>query len=228
MNEVQLELGGLRTIVVNAAAAPRSLVIMLHGYEMRPEALSPFATSIGIGATFLMPEGPVVAEPEGRAWWEIDVRARASQMAVGPRDLASSHPPGVAYARERFLEFFQDVRTRWRGLPVALVGFSQGGMLACDVVLRDRLDISALGLLSSSRIALDEWTPLLPRMRDMRVLVSHGEHDPDLAFSAGEALRDMCLAAGALVTWVPFDGAHEIPLVVWRALKKFLTQGTAE
>ena len=44
----------------------------------------------------------------------------------------------------------------------------------------------------------------------------------DLAFTAGTALRDCLVASGADVTWQPFDQGHEIPLVVWRTLKKFL------
>jgi phospholipase/carboxylesterase len=54
------------------------------------------------------------------------------------------------------------------------------------------------------------------------VLVSHGELDDDLAFSAGERLRDFVAAAGAVVTWVPFAQGHEIPLVVWRRVRKLL------
>ena len=107
---------------------------------------------------------------------------------------------------------------------MTIVGFSQGGMLACDALLRDGLDLAALALLSSSRIAFDEWQTQLHRLRDLPVFVSHGERDPDLAFAAGEALRDMAVAGGAQVTWLPFDGGHEIPLVVWRGLKKFLGQ----
>jgi phospholipase/carboxylesterase len=52
--------------------------------------------------------------------------------------------------------------------------------------------------------------------------MSHGEADPDLAFSTGEALRDVLAAAGASVEWVPFEQGHEIPLLVWRRLRKFL------
>ena len=49
---------------------------------------------------------------------------------------------------------------------------------------------------------------------------------PALRFHpAGERLRDHLQASGATVTWVSFEGGHEIPLVVWRALKRFL-QGT--
>jgi phospholipase/carboxylesterase len=53
--------------------------------------------------------------------------------------------------------------------------------------------------------------------------VSHGRGDTDLAFAAGEALRDLLVSGGAAVTWVPFDQGHEIPLVVWRGLRKFLS-----
>jgi len=61
------------------------------------------------------------------------------------------------------------------------------------------------------------------RLRGLPAFVSHGRADQDLAFTAGEALRDFVLAGGAEVSWVPFDGGHEIPLVVWRALRKFLS-----
>ena len=56
------------------------------------------------------------------------------------------------------------------------------------------------------------------------MLVSHGTHDTDLAFAAGEALRDFHRNSQARVTWQPFDGGHEIPLVVWRALRRFLAE----
>ena len=44
------------------------------------------------------------------------------------------------------------------------------------------------------------------------------------AFAAGEALRDFHRNSGARVTWQPFDGGHEIPLVVWRTLRRFLAE----
>jgi phospholipase/carboxylesterase len=56
------------------------------------------------------------------------------------------------------------------------------------------------------------------------VLISHGRADSDLAFAAGESLRDCLTTAGAATTWVPFDQGHEVPLVVWRRLRKFLLE----
>jgi phospholipase/carboxylesterase len=215
-------LGGLRTIIVPVAEAPRVMVVILHGYAMGPEDLAPFAESMGVPGAFYLPEGPFEAEGNGRAWWPIDQERRAAAMAVGPRDLAAEHPPGAEAARALLRGVIAVVERRHPGLPLVLVGFSQGGMLACDTVLRDRPRIAGLALLSASRIAADEWAALTGRLAGLPVLVSHGTHDPDLGFHAGEAMRDMCIAAGADVTWVPFEGEHGIPLVVWRALRKFI------
>jgi phospholipase/carboxylesterase len=116
---------------------------------------------------------------------------------------------------------------RVAGRPLVLGGFSQGGMLTCDSVVRAgvaALEVAALALFSASRIAFDEWEPLLGQagLRELPVLVSHGERDDDLAYSAGEALRDCLAGAGAAVDWVPFPDGHEIPLVVWRRLRRLL------
>ena len=110
-----------------------------------------------------------------------------------------------------------------------LGGFSQGAMLTCDTVLRWTFPLSGMVLLSGSRIAWDEQSELYAqagapggRLRGLPTLVAHGKSDGDLSFAAGTALRDALVSAGADVTWLPFDQGHEIPLVVWRTLRKIL------
>ena len=220
-------IAGLRTLVVSMDRAPRITVVVLHGYAMRPEDLAPFAESIGVPAAFYFPEGPLDAEPAGRAWWPVDQERRTVAMQAGSRDLHDEHPAGAAAARGLLTRVLAEVGRRHAGLPVVLVGFSQGGMLACDALLRDRPAIAGLALLSSSRISVDEWIPLASRFAGVPILVSHGRDDPDLSFHAGEALRDLCASGGGDVTWVPFQGRHEIPLVVWRALRMFLMMAYA-
>jgi phospholipase/carboxylesterase len=92
-------------------------------------------------------------------------------------------------------------------------------MLAMDHVLHDGTRPEALALLSSTRIAIADWQPRVARLDGLPVLVAHGRGDAELAFVAGELLRDFAEAGGARVTWLPFEGGHEIPLVVWRALR---------
>ncbi|HMC55215.1 MAG TPA: hypothetical protein VKH19_08605 [Gemmatimonadaceae bacterium] len=220
MNSRIRDIAGLRTIEV-AGGDDSLVVVLLHGYAMTPEDLAPFAASMGVPARFLFPEGPSSAMPAGRAWWPIDPETRARALAAGPRDLAHEHPEGAPRARAMMLAFLDAIAPSDR---LVLGGFSQGAMLVCDVLFRDAPRVDALALLSPSRISVDDWLPHVSRAKGLPVLVSHGTHDADLAFSTGEAVRDLFINAGARVTWTPFDGGHEIPLPVWRALRKFLTQ----
>ncbi|MCU1277868.1 MAG: putative Carboxylesterase [bacterium] len=221
-----IELGGLRAISVGDPDAAKVVMVLAHGFQMEPADLSPFAHSIRAPAWFLFPEAPRDAEPRGRAWWFIDPKLRDEALRRGPRDFAGQHPPDLPAARARLQAFLQAAKAAAGVRPLVIGGFSQGGMLTCDTLLRSELDVAAMVLLSASRIAFDEWEPLLTagRLRGLPVLVSHGETDPDLAFSAGEALRDCLAAAGADVTWLPFGQGHEIPLVVWRRLRTLLLQ----
>jgi phospholipase/carboxylesterase len=224
--EAPLVLTGLRALGVGSLAGAELAVIILHGMAMEPEDLAPFGHSLGLPAWILFPEGPLSATPRGRAWWDVDAELRSAALARGPRDLAGEHPSGRPAARARLAALLVEVSRLTGGLPLILIGFSQGGMLACDTLLHAADDgwplppVACLMLLSSSRIAFDEWSPRLDRLRGLPALVSHGRSDADLAFSAGEALRDALVTGGAQVTWVPFDGAHEIPLVVWRQIRK--------
>jgi phospholipase/carboxylesterase len=222
--EARIELGGLPAIAVGDRDAARVVMVLAHGFQMEPADLSPFAHSIRAPAWFLFPEAPLTAEPRGRAWWFIDAKLRDAALARGPRDFATQYPPDLPAARARLLAFVEAARAAAGSRPLVLGGFSQGGMLACDTLLRAQLDVAALVLLSASRIAFDEWQPLVAAkpLAGLPALVSHGEADPDLAFAAGEALRDCLTAAGADVTWLPFAQGHEIPLVVWRRLRTLL------
>jgi phospholipase/carboxylesterase len=217
MIEAIVELAGLRTIAVGDPGAPL-IVVLLHGRMMEAADLSPFAHSLGVPAYYLVPDAPLPAEPRGRTWWPVDSEARARSLASGPLDLSDMDPDGRSAARARLAE----ICALAAGRPHAIAGFSQGGMLAMDHVLHTDTRPAALALLSSSRIAISDWTPRLPRLADLPVLVAHGRADTQLSFAAGEALRDAAIAGSARVTWLPFDGGHEIPLVVWRGLRKLL------
>jgi phospholipase/carboxylesterase len=97
-------------------------------------------------------------------------------------------------------------------------------MLAMDYVLHGGRRPTALVLLSSTRIAIDDWQPRAHLLADLPVLVAHGHADAELAFHTGELLRDFAASGGARVTWLPFEGGHELPLVVWRALRKLVAE----
>jgi phospholipase/carboxylesterase len=215
--ERRIDVGGLSTIAIGDADAD-TVVVFLHGRSMLAADLAAFAHSLGVPAYYLFPDAPLAATPRGRCWWPRDEAAHASAGAA--LDRVATDPPGRAAARALLETFCAELPN---GRRRVLVGFSQGGMLAMDAVLHG-LHVDALVLLSSSRIAFGDWQPRLARLHRLPMLIAHGHTDAELAFAAGEGLRDAALAGGARVTWLPYDGGHEIPLVVWRSLRAFLRE----
>lgn len=204
-------------------SAPRCLVLLLHGLTMLPQTMEAFAKVLEPQALVRCPAGPVHYPDGSLSWWPVDLAKREAALATGPVDLAQRSPKERARAREVLHEAMQAARAQHPGLPLVLAGFSQGGMLAVDYLLQHPgAQADALALMSASRIDLDTWLPLLPRLADLPVWVTHGRLDEDLSFSAGEGLRDMLHTAGARVQWQPFDGGHELTMVVWRGLRRFV------
>jgi phospholipase/carboxylesterase len=106
---------------------------------------------------------------------------------------------------------------------VILGGFSQGAMLATDVVLRDNRPFAGLAILSGTLIAKDEWSALMPARRGLPVVQSHGRADPILPFSAAERLHGMLETAGLQAEFVPFNGGHAIPPPALERLATLIT-----
>lgn len=221
MVEAREQLGDLNAILVGPRDADR-VVVMLHGREMDGADLAPFAHSLADHALWVFPDAPL-SSTRARTWWPVDSEARLRGLASGPLELSAMDPPGRAEARAQLASLLVALdpdRTR----RLVLAGFSQGGMLAMDSALHGGRRPNALVLLSSTRIAIADWEPRAAALAGLRVLVAHGDGDAELSLRAGELLRDFAIAAGADVTWLPFEGGHQLPFVVWRALKKLVRE----
>ena len=107
---------------------------------------------------------------------------------------------------------------------LVLGGFSQGSMLACDVAFTTARPLAGLVVLSGTLLAEARWAAGMPARAGLPVFQSHGRLDPLLGFGQAERLRDRMVAAGLDVAFVPFSGAHEIPLVALAGLQTFLRE----
>jgi phospholipase/carboxylesterase len=200
------------------------VVVLLHGFMGLPDDLAPFSRSMGIPARFVFPQGIVdLAERglRGRAWWPIDVDAR--NAATGPRDLSGFVPGGLDQARAHLDAVLEEIVSSGPVDTLIVGGFSQGAMLACDLALRSSRRIDGLAMFSGARIAEALWRPRYPERSGLRTFVSHGRSDADLSFAVAESFQRELGEAGWDVTWVPFDGGHEIPMIAWRSFKRWLT-----
>ena len=212
-------------IWVEPTGPARVGVLLLHGLDMTPAQLAPLVRSLKLPALVALPSGPVERAGGQRAWWPVDDAVRATRLRAGPADLHDSHPPGRDRARDAVHASAQALRQRAPGLPLIVAGFSQGAMLALDCVFQSpALVVDALALWSASRLAFSEWAPALHRLRGVRVELSHGRADANVALAAAQSLRDALVAEDADVRWSPFDGGHEIPLRAWVGLRRLVRE----
>jgi phospholipase/carboxylesterase len=168
--------------------APRQLVIFLHGVGSDGDdliALAPYFAHILPDAEFLSPHAPFPFDmaPMGRQWFSL-ASLTPSAILDGARIAAP------------LLNAYIDSHLAARGLDdrhLALVGFSQGTMMALHVALRRPAAIAALvgysGLLPAPDSLPAELTARPP------VLLVHGEADDVVPF----AFLDLAAQALTLV-----------------------------
>jgi len=204
-------------------------IILLHGFGAPGDDLASLWRVIDAprGTRFVFPEAPIALGGQygdGRAWWRIDMaRLQASLMAGRHRELVSDVPEGLEDARATIDELLEAAQRELGMSPGSMIlgGFSQGAMVSIDAVLRSSTPFAGLAVLSGTIVAAEQWLPLFPGRRGLRVFQSHGTHDPVLAFPIAELLRDEMKRAGIDVTWVPFRGGHGIGPEVVTALGSF-------
>ena len=163
-------------------AAP---VVLLHGTGGNENDLLPLGQALAPGAPLLSPRGQVLENGMPRFFRRVaegvfdldDLRRRAGDLA---RFL------GQARARDNL----------GHAAPVA-VGFSNGANIAAALLL---LHPGTLG----SALLLRAMVPLvpdpLPDLRDVRVLIAAGRHDPIASAEQTGMLADLLARAGADVT----------------------------
>ena len=207
----------LYTAHVPAGDGPFPTVFALHGWGASAHdllGLAPFL--LGGRALVLCPQGPVELPigPGMRGYGWFPIRAGA------PLDLEAFARAGellrrfVAAASERY-----PVDRRKR---VAL-GFSQGGVLAYDLVLRDPASWAGLAALSSWLPGpLAESIPPREEHRGLPIFVSHGTSDPMIDVARGRESRDALLRFQVALTYREYSMGHEIRPEALRDLLEWL------
>jgi phospholipase/carboxylesterase len=212
--------------VIRAGGDGPPTMLLLHGYGSSAEHWLPFAQSIALPypGRFLFPQGPNVAKrtdggPNGRAWWGLDLTPYHRSGKV--TDLTGEKPAGLIQSAE-MVEALLENEGNSKIHPFILGGFSQGAMVAGQVAFSSDVPLAALILLSGTPINDAEWRLQMASRKGLPVFLAHGRKDQTLSFGMAEHLKMEMEAAGLSVTFVPFNGDHEIPEEVVVALNGFL------
>lgn len=216
-------LGPLVARVVAADnVAPDALTVMLcHGYGAPGTDLCGIAgevvaqrPALATRARFLFPEAPLELDfmPfAGRAWWHIDVGRFERALATGELEKLFDEVPDGLPAARKALRACLDAWCAATGTPLSRVllgGFSQGSMITTDLALRLEEAPAALAIFSGTLLCRPEWTRLAPARRGLKVLQSHGTHDPLLPYPAALELKALLEGAGLDVKFLSFPGGH--------------------
>ncbi|MEN5362739.1 alpha/beta hydrolase [Brevundimonas intermedia] len=180
-----------------------ALVILLHGVGASGASLAPlgrlWSDSLP-GVAFAAPDGayPFDMGGAGRQWFSVagvtpDNRA---ERIVGARAALDEVLGGLIAAH--------DLADRLE--RVALVGFSQGTIMALDAVVSGRWPVGAVVGFSGRLASPEPWTP-----SETPVLLVHGDADPVIPIAEGQAAAAALSEAGATVEWAAIPGGrHEL------------------
>lgn len=195
----------LYTAHVPAGDGPFPAIIALHGWGASAHDLLGLAPMLHGGrALVLCPQGPV-AVPFG-----------GGQYGYGWFPLRMGEPTDVAafqHASDLLRDFVRQAVVRYPIEPekIVLAGFSQGGMMAYDLGLREPARFAGLAALSSwFPPQLAEDLPKLPEHEDFPVLVIHGTRDNRIEVERARESREALRPFGVSLTYREFDMGHEI------------------
>ncbi len=183
-----------------ASGEAKQLVVMLHGWGADGDDLIGLAPGWAArlpGARFISPHAPYVCDenPAGRQWFSF----RDRDPATVERDAADA---------ARIIDRFLDEALAASGLDdrrLALVGFSQGAMLALYVALRRPAACAAVVSYSGMLVGGDSLAAELKSKPP--VLLVHGDADPLVPF---ESLAEAVGALGALGVAVRWHAARGV------------------
>ncbi|MEM7478792.1 MAG: hypothetical protein AAF483_27730, partial [Planctomycetota bacterium] len=217
-----------------------SLALFLHGYGAGGDDLVPLAQELLRAAELdqatmlVFPEAPLSLEelgmPGARAWWMLSIQRLLSAIENGQYELVrQEEPAGIDDAREMLSEVIRLLleETNLTASNLLLSGFSQGAMLSTDVACRGlETPPAALALFSGCMICERVWKPNMQRLRETKILQSHGSVDSILPLQTGKWLTEALQQANCEVEFIEFYGDHTIPPEAIRQCAQLLKEIT--
>ena len=198
-----------QSVEIETGSEPSASVIWLHGLGADGHDFEPIVPELRLPDTlplrFVFPHAPVrpVTLNGGmamRAWYDI-----ISLDRNGPVDAAGINESSA------LLESLI-AREEQRGIDpgrIVLAGFSQGGAIAINTVLRAGRKFAGL-------MALSTWLALRETLQadsvdaSTPVFMAHGRFDPMIPMQYGRSAADALVDAGFDVDWHDYPMAHAV------------------
>lgn len=157
---------------------------------------------------------------EGRSWFSIDIARLEEALRNGVhREMSKEVPPEFDDTLKRLETYMLELSGRHKKLIIG--GFSQGGMCASHLAMKDSFAVEGLVVLSGSLLAEAKFPK---SAKGIPFYQSHGINDPILPLVGAKALEEKLLSLNFKGKLHEFRGGHEIPANVIHEVKIFLSQ----
>ncbi|HXV35514.1 MAG TPA: alpha/beta hydrolase [Myxococcota bacterium] len=209
----------LHTAHVPAGEGPFPTIIALHGWGASAHDLIGLAPALDAGRSLVLcPQGSLALQVApgqlGYGWFPL--------AAGGPTDVAEVEKSVAAL--ERFVDAAL-ARYPVERRKLAILGFSQGGVMAYALALRRPAAYAGLVALSSwLPDALAASVPASPDLESLQALVIHGTRDSMIAVDRARESRDALAKLGVRATYREFEMGHEINGDALRVIIRWLDE----
>lgn len=181
----------------------RGLAVFLHGWTGDEHSMDVLRSGLAQGWWRISPRGPFSAAPGGFSW-----TAEHSE---------ATHAQAYAPAAAALEAYLQDSGVP-PGLPLVLVGFSQGSALAFSAIGAGLVRPAGLAVLSGFLPLGVEPTAFV----DLRIFWSHGIRDDLVTVDRARADVRRLEQGGARLTYCEADVGHKVGLPCVRGMRTWL------
>jgi len=195
----------LHTAHIPAGDGPFPTIIALHGWGASAHDLIGLAPIFDGGRSIVLcPQGPLAFQAGpgqvGYGWFPLTGGGEADPAEV---------EAGIEKL-ERFLDKAIDALAVERR-KIAILGFSQGGVMAYALALHHPGTYAGLVALSSwLPDAMAESVPANPELANLPTLVIHGTRDGMISIDLARESRDALAKLGVSATYREYEMGHEI------------------
>lgn len=203
-------------------------IVLFHGFGADANDLLPLS-GVFTGhprPTWHFPQAPLEVpigrSGQGRAWFPIDFDIIERALHQGePPEISLAFPPDLPEIRQLGQKLILELNIPHHKL--FLGGFSQGAVLATDLLLHSPHKLGGLLIFSGTLFLKEKWQTLAPLHGGTPFFQSHGINDPLLPLKGAEELSSLLQNAGLKGSLLTFPGGHEIPSPILLKLNAFLT-----
>lgn len=224
MPPIRETVSGLKVLKVPGKSS--TTAVMFHGYGGSPQDLYPIH-QLHPELTWVFPEGPLKVQISlfgtGRAWFPVDIGAmRKAVESQDPKAFENAFPEQTDQAREQVQAMLEEL-----AIPPGrciLGGFSQGAVVATEMLLRSKQKMAGLLILSGTLVNEKIWRFLAKEKSGVNFFQTHGIHDPLLPYKRAQMLESLLKEGGLVGSLFGFAGGHGLEPICLDPIHRFLDQ----